>query len=486
MARIVDGRYVGVVGRSRVVLAATVVVAVVVGVALAYAGGVLGAGSPAPGSTSELTLPMSDGVSLACSVTYPENVPNGTLPGGGHAGVVLFPGLGQTHDDLLPDAQALAGYGYEALACDARGTGASEGQFGLAGPRDVQDAGELAAWLSAQLGNDRIGAFGLSTGGAEVLEAATAGVPFKAIVPGATWSDLGRALLPDGVWNSALATQLAHAAPAGKWDPSLAQARADLLAGSNSAAVEALETSRSTRTKLHALAVPTLLLQGRHDFSVDLDQALAAYRRLKGPHFLYAGDLGAPPAANPAAEPATYLRLAGTFFDAFLEQLPATSPGAHVQIGHDPWDGLVTSFAGLPQTRGSSVTLPGTTRLAGGASVSRSAFLTGGPLETFGDGSVVVRYSGASRWTQLVATVSVQGSSTPVSVGAAPVTKAAGLLRIPLLDEAVLLPRMKRVVVTVGATSADGVFAQDLPAGAAITVGRVTLNLSLLPLAVSR
>jgi hypothetical protein len=30
------------------------------------------------------------------------------------------------------------------------------------------------------------------------------------------------------------------------------------------------------------------------------------------------------------------------------------------------------------------------------------------------------------------------------------------------------------------------VFAQDLPAGAAITVGRVTLNLSLLPLAVSR
>lgn len=467
-------------------LAAAVVVAVVVGVALAWAGGVLGAGSPAPGSTAQLTLPMSDGVELACSVTYPEDVPNGTVPGGGHAGVVLFPGFGQTHDDLLPDAQALAGYGYEALACDARGTGASEGSFGLAGPRDVQDARELVAWLSGQLGNDDIGAFGLSLGGVDVWEAATSGVPFKAIVPGAAWTDLGRALAPDGVWNAGVAAELAHAAPAGKWDPSLAQARADLLAGSSSSAVQALVASRSTRTKLHALAVPTLILQGRHDFSFDLDQGLAAYRRLKGPHYLYAGDLGAPPSANPAAEPAVYLKLAGEFFARYLEGSTSASPGAHVQLGHDPWDGLVSSFPAVPPTRGSSVTLPGTTRLAGGGSVSRSAFLTGGPLETFGDGAVVVRYSGASGWTHLVATVSVQGSPTPVTVGAAPLTKPAGLLRIPLRDEAALLPRMKRLVVTVGGTSPSGGFTQDVPGGAAITVGRVTLNLSLLRLAVSR
>lgn len=475
-------------GRSRVVLAAVAVVAAAAGVALAYAGGVLGAGSPAPGSTAQLMLQMPDGISLSCSVTYPQEVPNGTLPGGGHAGVILFPGFGQTHADLLPDAQAFSGDGYEALACDTRGTGGSGGLFGLDGPRDVQDAQDLFAWLSGQLGNDDVGAFGLSLGGAEVWSATLGGVPFKAIVPGAAWTDLGRALAPDGVLDDGLASQLARAAPAGSWDPALAQARGDLLAGSDSAAVQRLATSRSSRWRLHTLTVPTLLLQGRHDFSFDLDQALAAYRRLKGPHLLYAGDLGAAPATNPTAEPAVYLKLAATFFDEYLKGMRAVSPGASgsVALAHDPWDGLVSTFPRIPPTRPESVTLPGTSKLARGQSVSRSALLTGGPLETFGDGSVVVRYSGASGWTHLVATVSVQGQSTPVTVGAAPVTQPAGLLTIPLLDEAVLLPRGQRLVVTVGGTSAGGGFTQDVPAGATISIGRVTLNLSLLRLAVSR
>lgn len=475
-------------GRSRVVLATVAVAAAAAGVALAYAGGVLGAGSPAPGSTDQLTLPMSDGVRLACSVTYPQDVPNGTLPSGGHAGVILFPGLGQTQADLLPAAQAFSGDGYEALACDTRGTGASGGTFELDGLRDVQDAQDLYAWLSGQLGNAEIGAFGLSLGGAEVWSAATAGVPFKAIVPGTAWIDLGRALAPDGVVDEGAMTELAQAAPASRWDPLLAQVRADLLAGSDSAAVQSLETARSTRPKLHALTVPTLMLQGRHDFSFDLDQALAAYRRLKGPHELYAGDLGSAPAANPAAEPAVYLKLAAAFFDTYLKGMQGAGSGASgsVQVAHDPWDGLVSTFPRIPPTRGSSVTLPGTAKLAAGGSVTRSARLTGGPLETFGDGSVVVRYSGASGWTHLVATVSVQGQSTPVTVGAAPVTQPAGLLRIPLLDEAMLLPRGRRLVVTVGGTSPGGPFTQDVPAGATISIGRVTLNLSLLRIAVSR
>ena len=39
----------------------------------------------------------------------------------------------------------------------------------------------------------------------------------------------------------------------------------------------------------------------------------------------------------------------------------------------------------------------------------RSARLTGGPHETFGDGSVTVHYSAAKSWTHLVATISIQG-----------------------------------------------------------------------------
>src|SRR5579875_804566 len=239
MAGILDGRYVGAVGRSKVVLGAAVAVLAAAALLLAYASGVLGAGGPAPGSTVQLTLPMSDGVSLACSVTYPENVPNGTLPGGGHAGVILFPGLGQTHGDLLTAAQSFAGDGYEALACDTRGTGASGGKFGFDGSRDVQDARDLVTWLSGQLGNDEIGAFGLSLGGAEVWSAAVAGVPFKAIATGTTWTSLSFALDRDGVFDAGLAKQLAQAAPAGKWEASLAGARADLLAGTDSAAVQA-------------------------------------------------------------------------------------------------------------------------------------------------------------------------------------------------------------------------------------------------------
>ncbi|HZD87059.1 MAG TPA: CocE/NonD family hydrolase [Gaiellaceae bacterium] len=473
-------------GRSRIVLSAAAVLAVAIGTALAYAAGGFGAGSPAPGSTQELTLPMSDGVPLACSVTYPENVPN-ELPGGGHPGVILFPGFGQTHGDLLPAAQFFSADGYEALTCDARGTGASGGTFGLAGPRDVQDARDLFTWLSGQLGNGDIGAFGLSLGGAEIWNAAVAGVPFAAIAPGATWTDLGRALAQHGVFDDGVAQQLAQAAPASRWDPSLAQARNDLLAGTDSAAVQTLAATRSSRFRLRALTMPTLILQGRHDFSFDLDQALAAYRRLKASHELYAGDLGAAPAPNPATEPAVYLKLVTGFFDTYIKAI-SREPGVDraVSLAHDPWDGRVSSFAGIPPTRSTSVTLPGTATLGATQVVRRAARLTGGPLETFGGGSVVVRYSGASGWTHLVAAVSVQGSPTPVTIGAAQLTKPSGLLRIPLLDEAVLLPRGKRLVVTVGATSPGGVFGGTEPAGATITLGRVTLNLSLLRLAVSR
>jgi hypothetical protein len=99
---------------------------------------------------------------------------------------------------------------------------------------------------------------------------------------------------------------------------------------------------------------------------------------------------------------------------------------------------------------------------------------------------VRVRYSGAQSWTRLVATVSVAGSSTPVTVGAVGVTKTAGVATIHLLDECVLLPRGKRLVVTLGATSTTGLYTGDLPSSAEITIRRVTLALSLLKRAVSR
>ncbi|HZT94956.1 MAG TPA: CocE/NonD family hydrolase [Gaiellaceae bacterium] len=469
-------------GRTRV--AVGVVAAAVVCAGAAAAASAVLAGTRAVGpSTQELTITASDGTKLACGLV----LPGGSPPTGGWAGVLLFHGLGQSHAFMETIAQAaLAPAGLASLACDARGTGASGGTFGLDGPQEVQDARDLFTWLAARndVSDTQIGAVGLSLGGGEVWNAAVAGVPFKAIVPAIAWTDLGAALNPDGVPKAGEVDQLAKDVPPAQWDSSLAQTRQDLLAGNVTAAVKSTEAARSSRAQLRSLHVPTFILQGRHDFLFDLDQALAAYRLLPGPKRLYLGDLGHPPATNPTLEQPEYLAEVVAWLREYLAGGPKLGSG--VQLAHDPFDGTPSFYKGIPRTRHMSVNLPGRTTLTKPATVSRSVRLTGGPLETFGDSSVVVRYSGAQQWGDLVATVAAKGSSTPVTYGAAPVTRKAGVLRIPLSDQAVLLPRGKRIVVTVGGQTADGVYGPPAAGAGSIVIRGLTLNLSLLNRAVSR
>ena len=88
----------------------------------------LSAGSASAATPQQLTLPMSDGAQLACSLVEPD----GTPPAGGWPAVMLFHGLGGKHQDMEPIAtQFLAPAGYASLECDARGHGASQGLFGL-------------------------------------------------------------------------------------------------------------------------------------------------------------------------------------------------------------------------------------------------------------------------------------------------------------------------------------------------------------------
>jgi ABC-2 type transport system ATP-binding protein len=440
-----------------------------------------GGAHAASGTTvTQLTLPMSDGTTLSCSTTQTD-VPSATpLPG-----VILFHGLGQTHADLEPLAAQLADVGYETLECDARGTGGSGGVFGLDGPRDVQDARDEFDWLAGQLGTTQIGAVGLSLGGGEVWNAAAAGVPFKAIVPAVTWTNLTAALAPRGVPRAGLIQQLAQEVPFDRWDPALAAAREALLGGTVTGAVTAAARVRSVARALPTLEVPTLLLQGRHDFLFDIDQAIAAYRQLRGPKKLYLGDLGHPPAPNPQAERLTYLGLVVDWLDHYVKGSPP-SPAGGVLVAHDPWDGETTRYPGLPPTRTVSVALPGTTTLRSTTQVSRRVRLTGGPHETFGGGTVVVRYAGAKDWPWLVATVTLAGQAAPVTFGAVPISKPAGVATIHLLDESVYLPPGRRLTVTVAATSAAGLYTQPAPPDAAITIGRETLKLSFLRRPVSR
>jgi alpha-beta hydrolase superfamily lysophospholipase len=437
------------------------------------------AGSAAAAAPQELTVTASDGTPLACGLVLPEGAP----PAGGWPGVLLFHGLGQTHAAVETiAATALASAGYASLACDARGLGASGGSFGLDGPRELQDARDLFSWFTARpdVSDTRIGAFGVSLGGGAVWNAAAAGVPFRAIVPAATWTALGTALAPAGVPKTGLLEALVRSAPPEHWDPELAAAGSALLGGTVTARVKAAAAIRSARTALPALTVPTLLLQGRRDFLFDLDQALDAFRVLQGPKKLYVGDLGHPPAANPAGELPHYLGEIVSWFDTYLKGRPRPSDQNGVELAHDPWNGRTTSFATLPPSHAASVALPGTSVLSSDSRASRAARLTGGPHETFGAGFVTVRYSAAKAWTQLVASVSVAGAATPVTLGAVRISKSAGVATIPLLDEVVNLPRGKRLVVTIGASAANGLFTGETAAGSTITIGRVTLKLPLL------
>jgi alpha-beta hydrolase superfamily lysophospholipase len=467
------------VGRARVVLALVVA-------AFACASGA----SAASGWTA-VTITASDATPLACAYI----VPNGAAPAGGWPGVILFHGLGQSYADMEPIGAALVQYGFAALACDARGTGLSGGKWGLDGPTEVQDARDLFNWLSGRsnVSDTQIGAFGLSLGGGAIWNAAVAGVPFKAIVPAITWTNLASALNPDGVAKTGLVGILSQVVPLQNWDPALIQTGQSLLQGDVSAAVKSTEATRSSRSQLHSLTVPTLLLQGRHDFLFDMDQAIAAWRLLAGPKRLYLGDLGHPPAKNPTAEQPTYVGEAIAWFSHYLAgQGPGLGGG--VELTHDPWDGATTAYTKLPRTRTASVNLPGKTKLTGGtAFATRHVRLPGGPHETFGDGFLTVHYSGAKNWTHLVAMVSVKNNPTPITEGAAPIKSASGVVKIPLMDEAALVKRGKRLVVSLGSTSADNVYQVGVPIyaspaaqGGSIKIGSVTLKLSFLRHTVSK
>lgn len=60
----------------------------------------------------QLTIPVSDGTQLVCSLVEPD----GTAPGGGWPAVMLFHGLGGTHQDMEPLAvQYLAPAGWKSV-----------------------------------------------------------------------------------------------------------------------------------------------------------------------------------------------------------------------------------------------------------------------------------------------------------------------------------------------------------------------------------
>ena len=131
------------------------------------------------------------------------------------------------------------------------------------------------------------------------------------------------------------------------------------------AAVTALAASRSPLSKLATLTTPTLMIQGRRDFLFDIDQALAAYKALRGPKRLYLGNLGHSPGISPATAPdaSIYWGEAVKWFNQYVKGGAPAVDQPLVELGHDPYDGKTTLYrSGVPpQVKTMSVTLPGTT-----------------------------------------------------------------------------------------------------------------------------
>ena len=435
-------------------------------------------------------MTASDGAKLACTLTDPAGSP----PAAGWPAVMLFHGLGGKRQDLQGLAGQLAPAGYASLACDARGHGASEGLFGLDGPRDVQDTRELFTWLTArpEISDTQIGALGFSLGGGAVWNATIAGVPFKAIVPIITWTNLATALAPQGLSKSGLVGLLAQQVPQSRWDPELLAAAGSLVTSTNMAAVTALAASRSPIGKLGTVTTPTLLLQGRRDFLFDIDQALAAYKVLKGPKRMYVGNFGHAPGISPATSPdaALWTGLALKWFDRFLKGTANGIDKKVVELGHDPYDGKVTTYTTVPPTRTISVSLPGTTTISGAnGKAVRSVRITGGPHETFGVTTVSVPYSNAKTWDHLVAVLAV--GNTPITAGGVKLAGASGTATIKFMNQALRIGSGQRLSVYLASTSlaqspSNALYLAAVQPGSQITLGRATLKLSALKKAVSR
>jgi predicted acyl esterase len=446
---------------------------------------------------------MSDGVQIAVSYFQPV----GTPPASGWPGVVLLHGLGQTRNtsdfvNWSPNSMAaeyLAPEGYAVLTYDARAHGDSGGQFTLDGPRELADLRELLTWFTTRHPVDaqHVGAYGASYGGALIWKAAVEGFPFAAITPTATWTDLQEALAPQGLVRAGIVFSFSQDIPQDRYGPEERQLLADAIAERNIPALRAYLASRSTRPQLGTIRIPTFMLQGRRDFAFDANQAIAAYRRVRGPKRIYIGDFGHTPAPNPPAEfnyAALELR---AWFDRFLKGIPnGIDKRPRVEIAPDPWR-RPTSFRTVPKARTLKFAFNQRSRLTADGKVARTTKRVS-HIETFGSPVVTVRFStGLSGYKHLVAVLSaltpagkeivVADGGTDTSVA----TNRAGIVGIRLQNEVTSIPRGSRLRITLGARSTvqdikNLVYLIPVPDGSTATVQSVGLTLPVLRKPVSR
>jgi predicted acyl esterase len=278
----------------------------------------LQAGSAGAATEQELSIAMDDGVTLAATLSLPEGAP----PSGGWPAIVFLHGLSGKRQDmnLLANRAGFVGRDYAVLTFDARGHGMSTGLVSIDGPREVADTRRVFEWLRDRpdVADGRIGAWGISYGGGAIWNSLAAGVPWAAVEVVETWTDLYRALVPQGLVKSGLVAGLAGSIPTARKSPELDAVQAAALAGKDLDTVAGWASARSSAQQLGRISTPVFLMQGRRDFLFPIDQAVQAFARLQGPKRLWIGNHGHAPSSFPAADTAAMLREGREWFDRFL------------------------------------------------------------------------------------------------------------------------------------------------------------------------
>jgi len=133
-----------------------------------------------------VTVRTTDGVSLAGRF----------FPGGSKATIVLSHGYGGDQDQMIPYADFLNRAGYSVLTYDMRQRGQSGGDAVTFGAAEQNDLVSVVDYLSARPDVDpnRIGALGISMGGATTVLAAAKDPRIKVVVEDSGYSDVANVI----------------------------------------------------------------------------------------------------------------------------------------------------------------------------------------------------------------------------------------------------------------------------------------------------
>lgn len=446
---------------------------------------------------TDAAVTMDDGVSLGTTLYLPD----GTPPAAGWPAVMMLHGLGGERQDMNLIAESVyVPQGYAVFTFDARAHGESGGLVTLDGPREIADVRALFGRLAARpdVDDGRIGAWGVSYGGGAVWRATVEGVPFAAIEPYETWTDLYAALFPQSLAKSGVVFGFLQEIPPGR-SPFVDSFKDDALASRNLDVLVGIGDERSSLARLGTVTTPTFMFQGKRDFAFDMEQAIAAYRLLKGPKRLYLGNLGHPPSTFVADDYTYFIEQGRLWFDRFLKGMPnGIDTRPPVELAPTPFAvSRIGRYQGLPSTTSSTSHRLGRKQtIAAGGKLAWNGLALPRKLETFGPARLTVSASTRSSWPHLVAVLSAvtpSGQEIVLSGGGVPTRslgRRARTLTIRLMNTATFVPTGSRLRVTLAATSlaqnpGNLLYLQSAPAGSSLTIGKVSLTLQALRTPVS-